>query len=161
MVSLCIKKLMILEQRSLAPPVICLANQAGVRVEFPIVYPRSIKMKKISTAVLIVIILLTSTLIGIVNGAALQPDSRQIAVASLQLNLTPIVTSGLTKPLYLTHAGDSRLFIVERAGVIRIYQGGSLLSQPFLDISSLVLDVGFEEGLLGLAFPPTFSPSHD
>src|SRR5690349_19195027 len=62
------------------------------------------------------------TMTGIVNSAA----------ASLQLNLTPIVTSGLTQPLYLTHAGDSRLFIVERAGVIRIYQSGSLLSQPFL-----------------------------
>jgi glucose/arabinose dehydrogenase len=90
------------------------------------------------------------TLTGIVNGAA----------ASFQLNLAPIVTSGLTQPLYLTHAGDSRLFIVERAGVIRIYQGGSLLSQPFLDINSLVQDIGTEEGLLGLAFPPTFSPSH-
>jgi glucose/arabinose dehydrogenase len=100
------------------------------------------------------------TLTGIVNGAPLQTDSKHMAVASLQVNLAPIVTSGLTKPLYLTHAGDSRLFIVERAGVIRIYQGGSLLSQPFLDISSLVQDTGFEEGLLGLAFPPTFSPSH-
>ena len=100
------------------------------------------------------------TLTGIVNGAPLQPDSKYMAVASLQLNLAPIVTSGLTQPLYLTHAGDSRLFIVERAGVIRIYQGGSLLSQPFLDINSLVQDTGVEEGLLGLAFPPTFSPSH-
>jgi glucose/arabinose dehydrogenase len=100
------------------------------------------------------------TLTGIVNGAPLQPDSLHMAVASLQLNLAPIVTSGLAQPLYLTHAGDSRLFIVERAGVIRIYQGGSLLSQPFLDITSLVQDTGFEEGLLGLAFPPTFSPSH-
>jgi glucose/arabinose dehydrogenase len=100
------------------------------------------------------------TMTGIVTGAALRPDSQPMAVASLQLNLAPIVTSGLTQPLYLTHAGDSRLFIVERAGVIRVYQGGSLLSQPFLDISSIVLDIGFEEGLLGLAFPPTFSPSH-
>ena len=101
-----------------------------------------------------------STLTGIVHGAALQPASAPMPVASLQLTLARIVTSGLTKPLYLTHAGDSRLFIVERAGVIRIYQGGSLLSQPFLDITSLVQDTGTEEGLLGLAFPPTFSPSH-
>ena len=83
-----------------------------------------------------------------------------VAAAPLQLNLVPIVTSGLTQPLYLTHAGDGRLFIIERAGVIRIYQGGVLLSQPFLDITSLVQDTGTEEGLLGLAFPPTFSPSH-
>src|SRR5688572_27734092 len=100
------------------------------------------------------------TLTGIVHGAAPRPDSRHIAVESLQLNLSPIVTSGLAQPLYLTHAGDSRLFIVERAGVIRIYQGGSLLGQPFLNINSLVRDTGSEEGLLGLAFPPNFSPSH-
>lgn len=100
------------------------------------------------------------TLTGFVNGAALRPDTKHITIASLQLNLAPIVTSGLTQPLYLTHAGDSRLFIVERAGIIRIFQGGSLLSQPFLDINSLVQDTGVEEGLLGLAFPPTFSPSH-
>ncbi len=108
-----------------------------------------------------VVLAMTVTMLTLtVNGAALRPASKHIADTSLQLNLAPIVTSGLTQPLYLTHAGDSRLFIVERAGVIRIYQGGSLLSQPFLDISSLVQDTGFEEGLLGLAFPPTFSPSH-
>ena len=100
------------------------------------------------------------TLTGIVNGAALRPDSRNFTVASLQLSLAPIITSGLTQPVYLTHAGDGRLFIVERAGIIRIYQGGSLLSQPFLDINGLVRDTGGEEGLLGLAFAPGFSPSH-
>jgi glucose/arabinose dehydrogenase len=121
-------------------------------------HPHSVFSK--SFFVVLAMAVTMSTLTSIVNGAALRPDSKHIAVASLQLNLTPIVTSGLTKPLYLTHAGDSRLFIVERAGVIRIYQGGALLSQPFLDISSIVQDVGFEEGLLGLAFPPTFSPSH-
>jgi glucose/arabinose dehydrogenase len=101
------------------------------------------------------------TLTGIVSAAALlRPDSRPSAVATLQLNLSPILTSGLTQPLYVTHAGDSRLFIVERAGVIRIYQSGSLLPQPFLDINGLVQDAGTEEGLVGLAFPPGFSPSH-
>ena len=121
-------------------------------------FARAVRSK--SFFVVLALVVIMSTLTGVVNGAASQPDSKTIAAASLQLNLAPIVTSGLTQPLYLTHAGDSRLFIVERAGVIRIYQGGSLLSQPFLDISSLVQDIGFEEGLLGLAFPPTFSPSH-
>ena len=109
--------------------------------------------------VVLAMAVIMSTLTGIVS-AAPRPNSRHIAVASLQLNLSPIITSGLTQPVYLTHAGDSRLFIVERAGIIRIYQGGSLLSQPFLNINSLVRDTGSEEGLLGLAFPPSFSPSH-
>src|SRR4029434_569983 len=93
------------------------------------------------------------------DGAATRPNSGSADVTALQLSLSPIVTSGLTQPLYLTHAGDSRIFIVERAGVIRIYQGGSLLAQPFLDISGLVRDTGTEEGLLGLAFPPNFGAS--
>lgn len=121
--------------------------------------PRTVLSKSFFVVVAMAVTMLTFT--GIVSAAALlRPDSRDNAVASLQLNLSPIVTSGLTQPLYVTHAGDSRLFIVERAGVIRIYQGGSLLAQPFLDINGLVQDTGTEEGLLGLAFPPSFGPSH-
>jgi glucose/arabinose dehydrogenase len=97
---------------------------------------------------------------SIANGAASRNDSGRAALGALQLSLSPIVTSGLTQPVYLTHAGDNRLFIVERAGVIRIYQGGSLLGLPFLDITGLVRDTGTEEGLLSMAFPPSFSASH-
>ena len=62
---------------------------------------------------------------------------------------------GLVHPVYVTHAGDGsgRLFIVEQAGVIRIFKNGSLL--PFLDISSKVLSGG-EQGLLSVAFHPQY-----
>jgi glucose/arabinose dehydrogenase len=68
------------------------------------------------------------------------------------------IVSGLNFPLYLTApAGDlSRLFIVERAGVIRIVKDGALLPTPFLDISSEVSLAG-EQGLLGLAFDPDYA----
>lgn len=52
--------------------------------------------------------------------------------------------------------GDSRLFIVERAGRIRIVQGGVLLAAPFLDLSSRVSTQG-EGGLLSMAFHPQFA----
>ena len=52
--------------------------------------------------------------------------------------------------------GDARLFIVERAGRIRIVQGGALLAAPFLDISSRVSAQG-EGGLLSMAFHPQFA----
>ncbi|MCS6848214.1 MAG: PQQ-dependent sugar dehydrogenase [Anaerolineae bacterium] len=68
-----------------------------------------------------------------------------------------LVVSGLNQPVFVTHAGDARLFIVERAGVIRIFQNGSLLSTPFLNITSLVQSSGSEEGLLGLAFEPNYA----
>jgi hypothetical protein len=52
--------------------------------------------------------------------------------------------------------GDTRQFIVERAGRIRILQDGSLRSAPFLDISARVA-TGGEGGLLSLAFDPQYA----
>src|SRR5215216_2244007 len=58
--------------------------------------------------------------------------------------------TGLTQPIFITNAGDGsgRLFIVERAGRIRIFKDGNLLSTPFLDIQSIVNAAGSEQGLL-------------
>jgi hypothetical protein len=68
------------------------------------------------------------------------------------------VTAGLNFPVFMATApGDnSRLFIVERGGRIRIFTGGALLSTPFLNITGLVRTVGGEEGLLGMAFDPDY-----
>jgi hypothetical protein len=67
------------------------------------------------------------------------------------------VVSGLSDPLYLTApAGDSRLFVVEQAGRIRIIRNGQLLQTPFLDIASRVSSGG-ERGLLSVAFHPSYS----
>ena len=65
---------------------------------------------------------------------------------------------GLTQPLDIQNAGDGsdRLFIVERAGVIKIMGNGELLGAPFLDIRPRVEDYHNEEGLLGLAFHPNY-----
>ena len=66
------------------------------------------------------------------------------------------LTDILQRPVYLTHAGDERLFIVEQHGTIRIFQEGELLSQPFLDVSEMITIDGTERGLLGLAFHPDY-----
>jgi glucose/arabinose dehydrogenase len=65
---------------------------------------------------------------------------------------------GLTRPLYVTHAGDGsgRLFVVERDGTIRISKDGTLNAVPFLDISSQV-STNSEQGLLSVAFPPEYA----
>jgi glucose/arabinose dehydrogenase len=63
--------------------------------------------------------------------------------------------TGLANPLYITHAGDDRLFIVEQPGRIRIVQQGTLLETPFLDITALVRSGG-EQGLLSVAFHPAY-----
>jgi glucose/arabinose dehydrogenase len=73
------------------------------------------------------------------------------------------IATGLTRPLYLTNAGDGsgRLFVVEQGGRILTIKDGTLLDKPFLDVSGLVsreaLGSGYtERGLLGLAFHPDY-----
>ena len=83
--------------------------------------------------------------------------------------LTPTATAGvaaqlvadsLDYPVFATSPpGNSRLFIVEQKGVIKILQNGHVLPTPFLDIHTLVFPPSeFEErGLLGLAFHPNYA----
>jgi glucose/arabinose dehydrogenase len=79
------------------------------------------------------------------------------------LQATAVVSSGLTQPIYLTHAPNdaaSRLFVVERAGVVRVVKAGSLVTKPFLDIQAKVVAGaanGDERGLLGMAFHPSYA----
>jgi glucose/arabinose dehydrogenase len=67
------------------------------------------------------------------------------------------VAGGFSQPLLVTHAGDDRLFVVEQTGRIRIVLNGSILSTPFLNVSSLITTSGSEQGLLGLAFHPNYA----
>ncbi|MFQ5922674.1 MAG: PQQ-dependent sugar dehydrogenase [Anaerolineales bacterium] len=68
-----------------------------------------------------------------------------------------VVADGLQKPVAIAHTGDSRLFVVEQRGVIRVLQDGAVLQEPFLDIRDRVNSSAFEQGLLGLAFDPEFA----
>jgi glucose/arabinose dehydrogenase len=83
------------------------------------------------------------------NGAP--PPASPLALA---LTLTP-VASGLSSPVFITHAGDSRLFIVEQPGRIRILHQGTLSPVPFLDITPLVRSGG-EQGFFSVAFHPDY-----
>src|SRR5206468_9129933 len=51
--------------------------------------------------------------------------------------------------------GSNRLFIVQKGGGIKIYNGDSLLATPFINISKLVSTDG-EQGLLSIAFHPDY-----
>jgi glucose/arabinose dehydrogenase len=63
---------------------------------------------------------------------------------------------GLERPLYVTHDGTSRLFIVEQPGRIRLVKDGQMLARPYLDIVKKVESQG-ECGLLSVAFHPKFA----
>ena len=73
------------------------------------------------------------------------------------IQLVPVVSSGLSSPLFVGHAddGSNRLFIVERGGIVKVLQPGATSPTVFLDITSKVL-AGGERGLLGLAFHPQY-----
>jgi len=81
------------------------------------------------------------------------------AVAGVPVLRTVEVAAGFTQPLFATSppADPSRLFVLEKEGVIRIIQGGEVLESPFLDLTSIVNSDGGEQGLLGLAFHPNYA----
>jgi glucose/arabinose dehydrogenase len=64
-----------------------------------------------------------------------------------------------TSPVDMQHAddGSNRLFVVEQAGVIKVFENSSSVSSSavFLDIKNKVT-AGGERGLLGLAFHPDY-----
>ena len=102
-----------------------------------------------------------STVLGAILAAAVllpvaPPSTAAFDPNAVGIALTPIV-SGLSSPVFVTHAddGSGRLFIVEQGGYVRIFTGGALLPQPFLDIHASI-STGGERGLLGLAFHPRF-----
>jgi glucose/arabinose dehydrogenase len=68
------------------------------------------------------------------------------------------VARNLSKPVFITHSGDSngRLFIIEQDGKIKVLRQGVVLSTPFLDLTSKT-SKGSERGLLGLAFHPDYA----
>jgi glucose/arabinose dehydrogenase len=75
---------------------------------------------------------------------------------SQTLNLQSFAT-GFSSPVEITHApNDSRLFVVQKGGLIRIVNtNGTVNSTPFLTVSGL--SGGSEQGLLGLAFHPNYA----
>jgi len=90
------------------------------------------------------------------------PASPPASPAATSLAPPPLglqrIAGAYSQPVYVTAPpGDtSRLFVVEKAGRVRIVKDGVLLSRPFLDISSLVSGGG-EQGLLSIAFHPRYA----
>lgn len=66
---------------------------------------------------------------------------------------------GFEQPVFVTNAGDERLFVVERPGRIRVIDDKGVIEEPFLDLTDRVGSSSSEQGLLGLAFAPDFAES--
>jgi len=84
---------------------------------------------------------------------------RQFVFAAPPANFqtTQIIGSGLSEPSGFEIAPDGRIFILERAGKIKIYKNGQLLATPFADLPSVASG---DRGLIGIAFDPDFAANH-
>jgi glucose/arabinose dehydrogenase len=67
------------------------------------------------------------------------------------------VASGFSQPVFVTavKGEPGRLYVLEQGGTIQVLQNGRRRSTPLLDIRRLVT-AGGEQGLLGLAFHPSY-----
>lgn len=113
---------------------------------------------------LIVVVVELFVIIGLGIWALVKPDENtkpQVASHTEEGTFTTsLVATGIAVPTDIVVtplADDNRLFIVQRAGTIKIIdKNGSQEATAFLDISSKVKDSG-EMGLLGMAFHPKFA----
>jgi glucose/arabinose dehydrogenase len=73
-----------------------------------------------------------------------------VAAGAVSLRL---VADGFNNPLFVTSAGDTRLFVAEQDGRIAVISSG--VTSTFMTVPRIVS--GGEKGLLGLAFDPNFA----
>lgn len=75
------------------------------------------------------------------------------------LSLAPVlVVDGLEEPTDVV--GDplsDRLFVVEKAGRVRIVDEGRIIEDPFVDLRDWVESTGNEQGMLSMRFHPEFA----
>lgn len=97
-------------------------------------------------------------LLIVLFGSVLLVQSARTATAAFPDLQVSSVADGFNQPVDIANAGDDRLFVVERAGVIKIIDvDGSVLATPFLDIRDRVDSTTHGEmGLLGLVFHPDY-----
>ncbi len=90
--------------------------------------------------------------------AAYPAPSEPVDLVAIRLELE-MVADGLQAPVAIANAGDGtgRLFVLEKAGTVRVVRDGAVSATPFLDIRGRVGAGGNEQGLLGLAFHPDYA----
>lgn len=81
------------------------------------------------------------------SGATLPPDFDDALVARVP---APTALAFMPDP------GDDRLLVASRPGKLRVYESGTLVRTPVLDLTSRICD-NKERGLLGLAVDPKFN----
>ncbi len=113
--------------------------------------PSPVRSPRIRRAVPLALATMLALVVFVDEARALDPDNVVVSLST--------VASGLTRPVAMgsSNDGTGRLFIVEKPGKVRVFAPSSgLRSTPYLDIRSRVNDNGNEQGLLGIAFHPSY-----
>jgi glucose/arabinose dehydrogenase len=101
----------------------------------------------------------STTVPGASGSTSLGSTSSTSDLGPLQAVRLETISQDFQQPTVITApAGDDRLFVAQRIGVIRILDADhQLLSPAFLDLSDRVVANGIEQGLLGLTFHPDYA----
>jgi glucose/arabinose dehydrogenase len=93
--------------------------------------------------------------IGAIAGDGSEPATAQ----ATRLQLSRVAS--FREPTHLAQPPGTSplLFVVEKAGVVRVLRRGRKLRRPFLDIRRRVRHSGIEQGLLSIAFAPDYERS--
>lgn len=103
---------------------------------------------------IVYIVILAMTIVPFQRPAsAIQPQHTQAVLPSGFVS-EPVIT-GLKYPTAISFAAGNRIFIAEKDGRVRVWQNGTLLATPFVDITPEVNSAG-DRGLLGMAVHPEF-----
>lgn len=96
-------------------------------------------------------ILAASALLTVI--AFVAPATHAFAAPPPGFATSVVVGSGLDGPTGFEFAPDGRIFILERAGKVKIVKNGQLLAEPFAELPSAASG---DRGLIGIAFDPGF-----
>ncbi|SMD19185.1 PQQ-dependent sugar dehydrogenase [Kibdelosporangium aridum] len=97
------------------------------------------------------------TVLAVLAGALVALPGGLVASAAVPAGFTDTaVISGLSAPTQAAFAPDGRVFIAEKSGIIKVYDGlGDTTPTVFADLRPQVHDF-WDRGLLGLALDPQF-----
>jgi glucose/arabinose dehydrogenase/PKD repeat protein len=101
--------------------------------------------------------LIITTTIALGAALATQAGPGQAGASTLPAGFRDsVVLSGLTNPTVLQFAPDGRIFVGQKNGIIKVFQGLTDTNPvTFADLSGRVDDY-WDRGLLGMALPPNF-----
>src|SRR5688572_23057285 len=93
--------------------------------------------------------------LALIAAAVLAAGCMAASAATLPAGFSEsVVASGLSSPTAMAFAPDGRLFVCQQGGALRVIKNGTLLSTPFLTVTT---DSAGERGLLGVTFDPDYA----